>query len=329
MCSPYENPAGRSRRRRVDDKNSLVYSGLARFPPCLGIGRHQGPSMQHSVGTDEEHSAALLVAAAEALLTAQNPTVPSDFVAGLFDRAAPEDLVRYDGRDIAALAESAWAFLAERTPGAPKLRIATPAGGQRAAAPHLGDRDRQRRHAVPARLGDGRAGGARRRGAAGRASGVHGHARSVGPAHRLRRTAASGREGASRESFIHIHLDRIADEAQRAELLAALETVLADVRLGVQDWRAMTARVGEIAAELKVNPPPLPKEEIEEAVAFLEWLVGDNFTFLGARDYVLRQGGRAGADARDRARAACARPTAACCAPARSSCRSRRSCAPS
>ena len=49
----------------------------------------------------------------------------------------------------------------------------------------------------------------------------------------------------------------------------------------------MTARVGEIAAELKVNPPPLPKEEIEEAVAFLEWLAGDNFTFLGARDYVL------------------------------------------
>ena len=97
-------------------------------------------------------------------------------------------------------------------------------------------------------------------------------------------------EGGSRESFIHIHLDRIAEEAQRAELLAALEIVLADVRLGVHDWRAMMARVGEIAAELKVNPPPLPKEEIEEAVAFLEWLADNNFTFLGARDYVLRQG---------------------------------------
>ncbi len=61
--------------------------------------------MQHSVGTDEEQSAALLVAVAEALLTAQNPSVPSDFIAGLFDRAAPEDLIRYDGRDIVALAE--------------------------------------------------------------------------------------------------------------------------------------------------------------------------------------------------------------------------------
>ena len=48
----------------------------------------------------------------------------------------------------------------------------------------------------------------------------------------------------------------------------------------------MITRVGEIAAELKANPPPLPKEEIDETVAFLEWLVGNNFTFLGARDYV-------------------------------------------
>ncbi len=48
----------------------------------------------------------------------------------------------------------------------------------------------------------------------------------------------------------------------------------------------MTARVGEIAAELKINPPPLPKDEIDETVAFLEWLISDNFTFLGARDYV-------------------------------------------
>ena len=47
--------------------------------------------MQHLIGTDEEHAAALLVAAAEALLTAQKPSVPGDFVSGLFGRAAPED----------------------------------------------------------------------------------------------------------------------------------------------------------------------------------------------------------------------------------------------
>lgn len=242
--------------------------------------------MQHSVGTDEERSAALLVAAAEALLTAQNPSVPSDFIAGLFGRVAPEDLVRYDGRELAALTESAWGFMAERAPGYPKLRIATPAGASE-----------QLRHTsvieivnddMPFLL-DSVMGELAERGVEARLVAHPVFAVTRDPSGRLTgfKGLSAPSDGASRESFIHIHLEGIAEEAQRAELLAALETVLADVRLGVKDWRAMTARVGEIAAELKVNPPPLPKAEIEEAVAFLEWLVGNNFTFLGARDYVL------------------------------------------
>ena len=47
----------------------------------------------------------------------------------------------------------------------------------------------------------------------------------------------------------------------------------------------MLARVGEVVAEIKANPPPLPAEEIAEAIQFLEWLCGDNFTLLGVRDY--------------------------------------------
>ena len=41
-----------------------------------------------------------------------------------------------------------------------------------------------------------------------------------------------------------------------------------------------------IIAELRANPPPLDAGEIAEAVQFLEWLAADNFTLLGARDYV-------------------------------------------
>ena len=71
----------------------------------------------------------------------------------------------------------------------------------------------------------------------------------------------------------------------RAEIVRALEDVLADVRVCVQDWRPMLARVNEIAAELKANPPPLPADEIAEAIQFLQWMAADNFTLLGARDY--------------------------------------------
>ena len=102
--------------------------------------------------------------------------------------------------------------------------------------------------------------------------------------------AASSREfdapdaAGARESFIHIHLSPIADDAC-GELVHALEVVLGEVRLAVQDWRPMRDRVTAIVAELKTTPPPLPVDEIAEAIQFLQWLLADNFTLLGVRDY--------------------------------------------
>ena len=49
----------------------------------------------------------------------------------------------------------------------------------------------------------------------------------------------------------------------------------------------MRDRVTPIVAELKTTPPPLPVDEIAEAIQFLQWLLADNFTFLGVRDYRL------------------------------------------
>jgi glutamate dehydrogenase len=47
----------------------------------------------------------------------------------------------------------------------------------------------------------------------------------------------------------------------------------------------MPGRVDAIITELKTNPPPLPVDEIAEAIQFLQWLLADNFTFLGVRNY--------------------------------------------
>ncbi len=97
---------------------------------------------------------------------------------------------------------------------------------------------------------------------------------------------------AMRESFIQIHVERIEDEARQSEIVKAIRAVLEDVRLCVQDWRPMMARVGEVIAEIKNNPPPLPVDEIAEATQFLEWLVANNFTFLGVREYALTADGQ-------------------------------------
>ncbi len=50
--------------------------------------------------------------------------------------------------------------------------------------------------------------------------------------------------------------------------------------------------VARAVAAYRYDPPPLPKEEVAEAIAFLEWLLDDNFTLLGVREYEFAGGGR-------------------------------------
>ena len=108
---------------------------------------------------------------------------------------------------------------------------------------------------------------------------------------------AAGRapEGTRRESLIHIHLDRIDTPEARDRLRAGLERVYVDVGLAVADWAAMRGRITEVIQAYRANPPPLPEDEVNEALQFLEWIAGDNFTLLGIRAYRF-PGGDAAAD---------------------------------
>ncbi len=94
-------------------------------------------------------------------------------------------------------------------------------------------------------------------------------------------------DGVSRESFMHVEVDRMTEAGRPAGLRADLERVLADVRAAVEDWRKILARAREIIADLDASPPPLDQEEVAEAKALLEWMVDNHFTFLGYREYDL------------------------------------------
>ena len=58
------------------------------------------------------------------------------------------------------------------------------------------------------------------------------------------------------------------------------------------DWAGMRGRIAEVDPRLPPNPPPLPDDEVAEAVAFLDWLADDNFTLLGMREYRFPDGRR-------------------------------------
>src|SRR4029078_13619652 len=74
----------------------------------------------------EERAARARIDAAAKLLRSDKGNVPAEFVALLFGRAAPEDLVGYEAAELAVLAREAWAFVATRKAGAPKIRLEQP-----------------------------------------------------------------------------------------------------------------------------------------------------------------------------------------------------------
>ncbi|MBM3521541.1 MAG: NAD-glutamate dehydrogenase, partial [Alphaproteobacteria bacterium] len=64
-----------------------------------------------------------------------------------------------------------------------------------------------------------------------------------------------------------------------------------DVRLAVQDWRKMLARVDETLSALDTRTPPVDAAEVAAARSFITWIKDNNFTFLGFREYALEGAG--------------------------------------
>ena len=93
--------------------------------------------------------------------------------------------------------------------------------------------------------------------------------------------------GVDRVSLIHIHLP-VLTEARATALEAALKRILEHVRLAVADWKPMLARLEQAISSFRYSDVPLKKDAVEEAVALLEWLRDDNFTFLGMRDFIYK-----------------------------------------
>jgi glutamate dehydrogenase len=244
--------------------------------------------VETSLVAEDEQPSRRLIEEARGMAADTDGGMARALVAALFAPAAIEDLSGYQPDEIAALAEQAAAFLSVRKPGTPKIRFVNPpAQGDRLKTisiieivnddmPFLVD-------SVMAELA------ARDLSVRLVAHPVLGVTRDAEG--RLRALAAQAKAAPARESFIHIHVDRDDNEIRREQLVQGLERVLADVRVSVADWRAILDRVGAIIAEMKSAPPPLPEDEIAEASQFLEWLVADNFTFLGARDYRIAAGG--------------------------------------
>jgi glutamate dehydrogenase len=107
---------------------------------------------------------------------------------------------------------------------------------------------------------------------------------------RLRRLGVADPQAPRAESWQLYEIDKQVDPARLRELETCIRSALADVRVAVEDWMSIRARVRALMAELDSTPPPLPSAEVEEARALLDWMEGQHFVFLGYRRYRLVRG---------------------------------------
>ncbi|HSV59089.1 MAG TPA: NAD-glutamate dehydrogenase [Variovorax sp.] len=204
------------------------------------------------------------------------------FVEQYFGQVDPEDLMERQPADLYGAALSHWNFARKREPGHAKVRVFNPSiaehGWQSTHTiieivnddmPFLVDTVTMEvnRHGLTLHL-------------------------IIHPLLAVQRDAQGqlaglGGEGAARESFIHVEVDRVADAAQLDALAADLTRVLGDVRLAVNDWQKMQERVLAIVGQIEAKAPPIAAEDLAEDLAFLRWLADGHFTFLGHRSHEL------------------------------------------
>jgi glutamate dehydrogenase len=207
--------------------------------------------------------------------------------AQLFAAAVPDDIAPYSDQDLARLATAGLAFLKERRPGRPKIHVMPAEGGVTIVEivnddmPFLVDSTLQllAEKGYEIRL-------------------VLHPILSLKrlPSGVLDELAGERRDGDGfiHESFIHVHLAGIIKAARRTALEAEIAQVLADVRIAVLDWHAMLARLRQAVADYQSAPPPVPVEELTEAISFLQWLSDNHFTLLGVREYTFEGGAEKG-----------------------------------
>ncbi|MGB1108962.1 MAG: NAD-glutamate dehydrogenase [Gammaproteobacteria bacterium] len=89
-------------------------------------------------------------------------------------------------------------------------------------------------------------------------------------------------KGDERVIALHFEVDRRSGRDAIDELREDLMQIFDSVRLASTDWQAMRGRMHEVRNELESLDAEDP-----EVIAFLDWLEGDHFTFLGYREYKL------------------------------------------
>ncbi len=215
---------------------------------------------------------------------------------GAFDRfyanASPDEVVDVDTAELYGAALALWKFGARRVPGAPRVRLYNPT---------ISEHGWESAHSVLEVVNDDMPFLVDSLTALLTERGIRIHS-LIHPLMMVSRDskgvrkglAEPGAEGGILESVMQVQIAQIGDPETLAKVEQDVRQTMGDVRAAVADWRALLAKLGEVAAEVRAASPKEATEAAAEACEFLEWLRTDHFTFLGYREYRIGSGGKQG-----------------------------------
>jgi glutamate dehydrogenase len=96
---------------------------------------------------------------------------------------------------------------------------------------------------------------------------------------------ATKEQGVQAESCMYVELSPLPAGLEAEKLREELLLTLSYVQHAVGDWRIMLAKLREVGTHIVSSAPQLPTEELQEASDFLDWLLENNFIFLGYAEY--------------------------------------------
>ncbi len=232
--------------------------------------------------TAEEKLVSRIAAAAE---KRRGVAPPAFFVETLYRHAASEDVLSLREEALLGVTVSAWSAMQARRPGEIKLRVYNPEADENGF--DLGYTVVEIVNDDMPFLVDSVIAGLNRTNIS-----VH---LVLHPVLRAQRTKAGKLTqifdveeaplDAKVESLIQMHIDHHAGAEELAAIEGRIRSILEDVRAAVEDWPGMRKMIVDTIADIELTRPPVPADEMAEAVGFLRWLENDHFTFIGYRDY--------------------------------------------
>ncbi len=104
----------------------------------------------------------------------------------------------------------------------------------------------------------------------------------------LAKSSDNAIQSTSVETVFFIEIDRQTQQSVLDNLAKELRSVVSDISLTVTDWQPMKEKLSDVISVMKKRQYLCSKQEHKDSLEFLQWVLNDNFTFMGYRSYQLQ-----------------------------------------